>query len=82
MHVEFITPEQKFFSGEASGVKLPGLEGFFEILNNHAPLIAALKAGKARITTTEGNKFLNIKGGFVEVLKNNVVVLVEGAVEA
>lgn len=79
MTIDLLTPEEKFFSGEGSAIQLPGINGSFEVLNNHAPLIAALSKGKVRITTTEGAKFINIEGGFVEVLKNKVVVLAEGA---
>ncbi len=80
MNVEFITPEKKMFTGEATGVKLPGIKGSFEILSNHAPLISALGKGVVRITTAkEGALHLQITGGFVEVLNNSVVVLAESA---
>ena len=81
MKVELITPEQKMFSGEATGVKMPGIDGLFEILQDHAPLISALKAGELRINTAEGSKHYAITGGFTEVLNNNVIVLAESATE-
>ncbi|NTW21313.1 MAG: hypothetical protein HGA42_17775, partial [Nostocales cyanobacterium W4_Combined_metabat2_030] len=49
MRLEIITPEQTLFSGEVSLVQLPGIDGSFEILNDHAPLISALAAGKIKI---------------------------------
>lgn len=82
MIVDILTPEKKIFSGEASGVKLPGLLGDFEVLENHAPIIAALGAGKLRLSFKANNtpaQTYFIKGGFVEVLQNKVVVLAEGA---
>ena len=45
MNLEIITPGKELFKGEVSLVQLPGLDGLFEVLNNHAPLIAALKEG-------------------------------------
>ena len=45
MKLEIITPESNVFSGEAKAVSLPGLDGIFQVLNNHAPVISALKKG-------------------------------------
>ena len=42
MHLEIITPESKIFSGEAEAVQFPGIDGLFQVLNNHAPIISAL----------------------------------------
>ena len=82
MTLEILTPEQKIFSGEVYGVQLPGIAGLFEVLEKHAPLVSALKAGnlkilKDKIQTTS----YTIKSGFVEVLNNKTTVLVEGAEE-
>lgn len=78
MNLEIITPGKELFKGEASLVQLPGLDGLFEILNNHAPLISALKAGKVKITDAqEQTQFFDIRGGVVEVLDNKVLVLAE-----
>jgi F-type H+-transporting ATPase subunit epsilon len=78
MNLEIITPEQTLYTGEVTLVQLPGIDGSFEILNNHAPLISVLAAGKVKIE--EGQKqaqFFEIKGGVVEVLNNKVLVLAE-----
>jgi len=77
MHLEIITPDRKVFEGEVSSAQLPGLDGLFEVLNNHAPLISALKAGAVTVTGTTGRESFNIDGGVVEVLRNNVIVLAE-----
>ncbi|MBO4653940.1 MAG: ATP synthase F1 subunit epsilon [Bacteroidales bacterium] len=78
MNVEIITPDKELFKGEASLVQLPGIDGLFEILNHHAPLISALKAGKVKITDDkEQSQFFEIRGGVVEVLDNKVLVLAE-----
>ena len=82
MDLEILTPDRKLFSGEVYGVQLPGVTGLFEVLERHAPLISALKAGRLKILKDRNNhvSFFNIQGGFVEVLNNKVTVLVEGAV--
>lgn len=49
MHLEIITPETKIFSGEATAVQLPGLDGSFQVLNGHAPVISALRAGIIKV---------------------------------
>ncbi|GAB4328062.1 MAG: hypothetical protein Kow00127_20740 [Bacteroidales bacterium] len=78
MKVDIISPDQTIFQGEADLVQLPGKDGSFEILNNHAPLIAVLREGKVKVATTGSQpQFFDIKGGVVEVLKNRVLILAE-----
>jgi F-type H+-transporting ATPase subunit epsilon len=81
MTLEILTPERKLFSGEVYGVQMPGLSGSFEVLEKHAPLVSALKAGRVKVLRDKQNHTANfdIQGGFVEVLNNKVTVLVEGA---
>jgi len=78
MKLEILTPEKVLYSGEASLVQLPGVGGLFELLNNHAPIIAALAKGKIKYKTPTETVTLAITGGFAECLNNNVSVLVEG----
>jgi len=84
MNLEILTTEKKLFSGDVYGVQLPGVTGSFEILDRHAPLVGALKAGKLKILKDKNNHlaFFNIQSGFVEVINNNVTVLVEGGASA
>jgi len=49
MHLEIITPETKIFAGEAEAVQLPGLDGSFQVLNGHAPIISGLAAGTVKV---------------------------------
>lgn len=81
MQLNILTPEQKVFSGEVDSIQLCGATGVFEILNNHAPLIASLTEGPARIKIGNQKQELKLKSGIVEVLKNNVSVLTEGVIE-
>ncbi|SES91636.1 FoF1 ATP synthase subunit delta/epsilon [Hymenobacter actinosclerus] len=77
MHLEIITPDRKVFEGEVNSARFPGADGLFEVLNDHAPMISALKAGE--IVLNGGASRFRVEGGVVEVLRNNVIVLAEGA---
>ncbi|PIV61949.1 MAG: hypothetical protein COS14_03695, partial [Bacteroidetes bacterium CG02_land_8_20_14_3_00_31_25] len=56
MKVEIITPEKRLFTGEAKLIQLPGANGSFEIMNNHAPVISTLFEGKIKVVELSGNK--------------------------
>ncbi len=80
MHVEIVSPTGRVFSGDAQGVKAPGVEGSFEVLRNHAPMIAAIEIGSIVITDSTGTAItFATSGGFVEVRKDGVIVLAETA---
>ena len=87
MNLEILTPEKKIYSDEVYGVQMPGISGSFEVLEKHAPLVSALKAGRIKIlkdkSTGSGGQnhfaYFDIQSGFVEVLNNKVTVLAEGA---
>ncbi len=78
MKVQIITPDKTLFEGDAKLVQLPGTDGSFELLNNHAPLISALKKGLVKIKDDdEKEQFFEIRGGVIEVIKNKVLILAE-----
>jgi len=78
MKLEIITPDKSVYSGEVSLIQLPGIDGSFEILNMHAPLISVLKQGKIKIKDEKGQEqFFEVNGGVIEVLKNKVLILAE-----
>ncbi|MCX8019432.1 MAG: ATP synthase F1 subunit epsilon [Chitinophagaceae bacterium] len=81
MQLEILTPEKRLFSGEVYGVQMPGVNGLFEVLEKHAPLVSALKEGKVKIIKDKQQHFsyFYIQGGFVEVLNNKVTILAEEA---
>ncbi len=80
MKVEIITPDLTIFTGDnVTLIQLPGIDGSFEVLNNHAPLISVLQKGKVKVINT-GEKeplFFDINGGVIEVVNNKVLVLAE-----
>jgi len=81
MTLEILTPEKRIYSGEVYGVQLPGIEGSFEILDRHAPIVSALQKGNLKILNSKTSfSHFTIQSGFVEVLNNKTTVLVEGAV--
>ena len=61
MQIEIITPESEVFKGEAEAVQLPGLDGSFQVLNGHAPIISALSNGsiKVNLINAIGEEALN-----------------------
>lgn len=82
MTLEILTPEKKLYSGEVYGVQMPGISGSFEVLDKHAPLVSALKAGRVKVLKDKQNHFafFDIQGGFVEVINNKITLLAEGAI--
>ncbi|WP_339738745.1 ATP synthase F1 subunit epsilon [uncultured Sunxiuqinia sp.] len=80
MFLEIITPSKKVFAGEVTLVQLPGTKGSFAVLENHAPLISTLEAGKIKVVE-KGDQvsFFDIDGGVVEVKHNKIIVLTESA---
>ena len=78
MVLEIISPDKKLYEGEVKSIILPGIDGSFGILDQHAPLISALKKGEIQISVTESQKeTFAVNGGVVEVLNNKVIVLAE-----
>jgi F-type H+-transporting ATPase subunit epsilon len=79
MKVEIITPETVLFTGENIHlVQLPGIDGSFEIMSNHAALISVLKQGQIKVVTKGTSpQFFDVKGGVIEVRDNKVLILAE-----
>ena len=91
MYLEIVSPEASLVSGEVESVSVPGVEGEFQMLNNHAAIVSLLGEGKVKFkgnpTIAEGheNKFTQedgkwvtlIKSGTIEMKDNKVIVLVD-----
>ena len=93
MKLDIITPESGIFSGEVTAVSLPGKDGIFQVLNNHAPIISALSEGilsidlESPLSEEQKNEAIEIespekisvkiKGGVAELTNNKLVVLAE-----
>ena len=82
MELIALTPEKELYNGKISSVKVPGISGQFEILNGHAPIVAALAKGEVRILDESGAKTtFNINNGFIEVINNEVSLLIQSLEE-
>lgn len=78
MLVDIITPDKELFSGDILAIELPGSDGSFEILNNHAPIIATLSGGKITIALENGKKqSFEVNGGVIEMQNNKIIVLAD-----
>ena len=91
MYLEIVTPEASLVAGEVESVTVPGVDGEFQMLNNHAPIVSVLQEGKVKFrgnpTIAEGFQknfiqengqwVLFIKGGTVECNNNRVMVLAD-----
>jgi F-type H+-transporting ATPase subunit epsilon len=78
-HFELASPEQLVFSGEVDHVMVPGSEGDFGVLAQHAPLISMLRPGILKILGPQERSFV-IRGGFAEVNPQGLTVLADFAV--
>jgi len=92
MFLEIVTPERIVFNAEVTSVAVPGIDGEFQLLNSHAPVISLLVAGNVKIDAanleeestkvleknTDDNRWnYTIKGGVIEVKNNKVIVLAD-----
>ena len=93
MILEIVSPEATLFKGEVTSITLPGVDGSFQILNNHAPIVSILKQGTIKIVGTSftinkevESKFvkindqtftLQVASGTIEMKDNKVIVLAD-----
>ncbi|HLW31137.1 MAG TPA: F0F1 ATP synthase subunit epsilon [Aequorivita sp.] len=91
MYLEIVNPEASLVSGEVESVTVPGIQGQFQMLNNHAPIVSVLTKGKvkfkgnptiaeefqSKFTQEDGGWVLHINGGTVECNNNRVMILAD-----
>ena len=93
MTLEIVSPEATLFKAEVTSITLPGVDGSFQILNHHAPIVSILKAGDVKIVANhfdfgkevahrfvkiDNNTYtLPIKSGTIEMKDNKVIVLAD-----
>jgi len=77
LNLKIISPERIVFNGEVESIKVPGTNGEFEVLNNHAPIISSLDKGFVEYSFNGGRNQLEVSGGFIEVKDNEVSLCVE-----
>ncbi len=93
MILEIVSPEASLFKGEITSISVPGVDGRFQMLNNHAPIVSLLQKGIVSITATsfkfskeslslftrvnDQNYTLAISSGTIEMKGNKVIVLAD-----
>ena len=76
-NLEIVTPIRELDKEQVNYVRCPGLDGSFGLMANHREGIIALTVGEIKVTREGKNEFLATSGGFAEILKDNVKLLVE-----
>jgi F-type H+-transporting ATPase subunit epsilon len=79
--VKVVTPDGEVWSGRATSVVVPGVDGYFGVWKDHMPMIAGMETGALWIKTPQEHvlTLLAVDGGFVEVARDGVTVLAESA---
>ena len=81
-NLEIVAPAKTTFSAPVKSVTIPGTLGEFQVLYNHAPMIATFEVGKVKIVSENDSETLYATGGgTVEVLNNKVLVLADSIEE-
>ncbi len=80
LHFNLVAPERQLASEDVDQVDVPGSEGQFGVLPNHAPLMTALAPGVVRIRNGAEEKRIFVRGGFAEVTPAGLTILAEEAV--
>ncbi len=82
MNIVVLTPEKSLYQGKITSVKVPGKNGQFEVLKGHAAIVSSLRKGQVKIKSEDGNTLIfSIENGFIEVLRDEVSLLVQGYTE-
>ena len=77
---ELVSPERLLFAGDVESVVVPGTEGEFTVLRDHAPLMSTLKPGIVTIVESTAKRTqLFVRGGFADVNQAGLTILAETA---
>lgn len=79
MQFDLVSPERKLASLEATEVEIPGAEGDFTAMQDHAPVLTTLRAGILKVKSSAGDAEYLVTGGFVEVSGTATSILAEHA---
>ncbi len=74
---DLVSPERLVLSAEVDAVQVPGAEGDFGVMPNHAPVMAMLRAGVLTVENDGKSQSFELNGGFVDVTPEGVTVLAE-----
>jgi F-type H+-transporting ATPase subunit epsilon len=76
-----VSPQRELFHGEVDQVDVPGTEGDFGVLPNHAPVMAMIRPGALRIVNDGVERRIFVNGGFADVTPAGLTVLAEEALD-
>lgn len=79
LHFSLVSPERELYAGEVDQVDIPGTEGNFGVLPDHAPLMAAIRTGAITVYENGAEKQFFVQGGFADVTPAGLTVLAERA---
>lgn len=80
-HFELVSPDRVLFNGPAQSVLVPGNEGDFLVLSDHAPVMTALRPGVVGIDDPQGKHHrVFVRGGFADASKSGLILLAETAI--
>lgn len=81
--LQIITPARTVLDMEVVSVSCPGVDGRFQVLHNHAPMLAQLEIGRVDVDTPDGVRTAYaVSGGIAQVFHNHVVILADTAESA
>ena len=78
-HFELVSPERLLFAGEVTEVIVPGTEGEFTVLKDHAPFMTTLRPGIVTVEDGGNATRLFVRGGFADVAPTGLTILAESA---
>ncbi len=79
--LEIVSPERLLLSETVKSVTVPGADGYFTVLGDHAPLMTTLKPGFVTVVRNDGiSHVYYVRGGFADVTPTGLTVLAEQAV--
>lgn len=81
LHFALVSPERELFNGEVDHVVVPGSEGEFGVMPNHAPVMSVIKPGALRVINDGAERRIFVNGGFADVTPEGLTVLAEEAVD-
>lgn len=80
LHFDLVSPERRLFAGEVDMVVVPGEDGDFGVLSNHAPFMSVIRSGAIIVTRDGVTERTFIHGGFAEVTPEGLTILAEEAI--
>lgn len=75
--IEIVSPEHLILSETATSVSVPGADGYFTVMGDHAPLMTTLKAGFVTVVVSGDDQLFYVQGGFADVSAEGLTILAE-----